>query len=188
MDYRLFIALELPDAVKDQLVDLRGPIPGAAWVGRSAFHLTLRFVGDGIAESEMITLRDGLSAVDGAPFTLSLRGAGRFPPGDRRPPRVLWVGISAPPALLTLQAAVERAVVGAGFPPEDRPFSPHLTLARLKNPESGAAVAAFIQQQAAFRSDPIAIDAFHLIASTLTPTGARYQTLRSYALTGERSD
>lgn len=184
MAYRLFIALELPDAVKDRLVDLRESIPGAAWVGRDAFHLTLRFVGDGIEEAAMIALRDGLSAVNGAPFSISLRGAGRFPPGDRRPPRVLWIGISAPPALLTLQAAVEQAVTAAGFPPEDRPFSPHLTLARLKNPESGAAVEAFIRQQTAFRSDPIAIAAFHLIASTLTPSGARYQTLRTYTLTG----
>jgi len=184
MEYRLFVALALPDAVKDQLVDLRAPIPGAAWVERDAFHITLRFVGDGIEEEAMIALRDGLGAVRGAPFTLSLRGAGRFPPSDRRPPRVLWIGINAPAALLKLQAAVERAVVAAGFPPEERQFSPHLTLARLKHPDAGAAVDAFVRKHAIFRSGPIAIDAFHLMASTLTPSGARYQTLRTYNLTG----
>ncbi|MGQ9907974.1 MAG: RNA 2',3'-cyclic phosphodiesterase [Candidatus Flexifilum sp.] len=186
MRYRLFIALELPEPVKKRLAALRAPIPGAVWVGAHAFHVTLRFVGDDIDEGRMIALRDGLAAVNGAPFTLSLRGAGRFPPGDRRPPRVLWIGISAPPALLTLQAAVERAVVAAGFPPEDRPFSPHLTLARLKQPDCGAAVEAFIRQHADFRTDPLPIDAFHLIASTLTPSGAQYCTLRSYPLTEQR--
>lgn len=182
MRYRLFIALELPELVKQRLAALRTPIPGATWVGPHAFHVTLRFVGDDIDEEAMLALRSGLAAVKGMPFTLSLRGAGRFPPGDRRPPRVLWIGISAPPALLTLQAGVERAVVAAGFPPEDRPFSPHLTLARLKQPASSAAVETFIRRHADFRSDPFPIDAFHLIASTLTPSGAQYRTLRSYPL------
>ncbi|MCS7071368.1 MAG: RNA 2',3'-cyclic phosphodiesterase [Anaerolinea sp.] len=182
MRYRLFIAVELPEPVKQRLADLRAPIPGAAWVSMHAFHVTLRFVGDDIDEPTMIALRDGLTAVRGAPFAFSLRGAGRFPPGDRRPPRVLWIGISAPPALLALQAAVERAVIAAGFPPEARSFSPHLTLARLKHPESGPAVEAFIRQHDGFRSEPIAVDAFHLIASTLTPSGAQYRTLRTYPL------
>ena len=100
-----------------------------------------------------------------------MRGVGRFPPG-KRPARVLWAGIVEQPALLALQAAVETALGAVGFEPEDRPFSPHITLARLKG---DATVERFLQQHGAFRAEPFTVSEFYLVSSLLTPQGPLYR-------------
>lgn len=174
---RLFAAVEFPDAVKDQLVALKTDIPGAAWVKRPALHLTLRFLGDPIDPIRLTPIKLALASVQSDAFTLTLRGVGRFPENARRPARVLWVGIEAQPALLALHQAVESALAEADFPPEDRAFSPHVTLARLKGGDGepqASQVARFIENHKAFHSAAIPITAFHLFSSVLTPQGPRY--------------
>ena len=111
---RLFVAIELPDEVKDQLVALKTDIPGATWVKTPAMHLTLRFLGDHINAICLTPIKTALASIKAAPFTLALGGTGRFPSGTRRPARVLWVGIADQPALLTLQSAVEQRLAGGG--------------------------------------------------------------------------
>src|SRR5512134_3292703 len=84
MAYRLFIAIELPDSVKDQLLKLRADIPGAAWVKRQGYHLTLRFLGDGIEAPKLESIKGALAAVTESPFTMQLQDVGRFPPNPKQ--------------------------------------------------------------------------------------------------------
>jgi 2'-5' RNA ligase len=84
------------------------------------------------------------------------------------------VGLDAPPALLSLQRQIEAAVTGCGLPPEDKPFSPHITLARLKTPAPPPAVRAFLDPRAAFAAGPFPVEAFALFSSVLAPAGPTY--------------
>lgn len=178
---RLFVAVDLPNAVKDQLEALRTPVPGARWVSRDQMHLTLFFVG----ETERVSaVKAALQPVHAAPFDLLLSGVGRFPAGSRRPPRVLWAGFAPQPALLALQAQVAAALTALGFPPDDRPYTPHLTLARVKAEQPLPAAERFLAAHADFRAGPVRVEAFTLYASDLTPQGARYTPQARYPLRG----
>ncbi len=178
---RLFVAVDLPDAVKNRLETLRAPVPGARWVSRDQMHLTLFFIG----ETERLSdVKAALQPVRAAPFDLLLSGVGRFPPGSRRPPRVLWAGFAPQPALLALQAQVAAALTALGFPPENRPYSPHLTLARVKAENTLPAAERFLEAHAGFRAGPVRVEAFALYASDLTPQGARYTQQAVYPLRG----
>ncbi len=172
---RLFVAIELPDEVKDQLVALKTDLPNAVWVKRPALHLTLRFLGDRIDPIRVTPIQLALASVHADAFPLALDGTGRFPPGTQRPARVLWAGLTATPALLALHAAVEQALAQADFPPEDRPFSPHITLARLKGDQTAPQIERFLDRQCGFHSDPFTVSAFYLISSVLTPEGPNYR-------------
>jgi 2'-5' RNA ligase len=175
---RLFVAVELPADVKDALSALETSIPGATWVRPAALHLTLRFLGDNLDPIRLTPIKTALASVKAAPFPLTLRGVGRFPPG-KRPARVLWVGIDEQPALLTLQASVERALSAVGFEPEDRPFSPHITLARLKGEGS---VEGFIEKHSGFRAETFTVSEFVLMSSVLTPHGPNYRREAQFPL------
>ncbi len=172
---RLFVAVELPDEVKDQLVALKTDLPDAVWVKRPALHLTLRFLGDRIDPIRIMPIQLALASIQVDAFSLALRGTGRFPPGARRPARVLWVGLTESPALLTLRTAVEQAIASADFPPDDRPFSPHITLARLKGDQTAPQLAHFLDRQRGFHTDAFSVSSFHLMSSVLTPQGPNYR-------------
>jgi 2'-5' RNA ligase len=182
MAYRLFVAIELPEAVKDQLVKLRADIPGASWVKPNGYHLTLRFLGDGIEAERLNSIRELLQDVQSPPFSMRLRGVGRFPPNARRAARVLWVGVTAPPPLKALYQQVEGAVVSAGFPPEERDFHPHITLARLKSFKPEQKVDRFLEQHQTFSTAEIAVTEFFLFSSVLTPQGSIYEKQGAYRL------
>lgn len=176
--YRLFVAIDLPEAVKEHLMAICHGIAAARWVPGEQLHLTLRFVGD--ADEDLFSaIRAGLSQVRSHPFTLALAGTSCFPSPKR--PRVLWVGTHGDGTLRQLQQAVEERLVAARVPPDARPFSPHITLARLREP-APAATASFLATHASFASEPFAVDAFHLYSSTLTPTGAIHRREASYPL------
>lgn len=179
---RLFVALDLPDAVKAALSALRTDITGASWSKTANMHLTLKFLGDGIEESRVPELTTALQAVQGAAFSLALQGVGRFQPGDRQPARVLWAGLDAPRDLPNVAAAVEHVLAPLGFPAERRGFSPHLTLARLKLEGNDPAVGRFLERHAGLHSDPFSVAAFHLYSSLLSPHGATYRRLASFPL------
>ncbi len=157
---------------------LIGGLPEARWVPRDQLHLTLRFIGE-VEQKTFNGIREALAGVTGTPFTLTLAGIGHFPPG--REPRVLWVGMEGIPSLLVLQEQVERAVVSAGIPAESRRFSPHITIARLKETTSSA-ISTFERRHAAFRTCSFPVDSFHLYSSTLTRNGAIHTRIASYSL------
>jgi 2'-5' RNA ligase len=179
---RLFVALDLPDGVKQALAALRTDISAASWSNAANLHLTLKFLGDGIDEGRLPNIVAALRAVHGPALSLALHGVGRFPPNEGRSPAVLWAGLDAPPALGALARAVDEALVPLGFPAEDRPFAPHLTLARLKSPDGAAAVERFLTTHAALTSPPFTAPAFHLYASHLSAQGATYRQLASFPL------
>lgn len=134
---RTFIALPLPDEVKDVLrqaiAAMRGRID-ARWVRPEAMHLTLKFLGD-IEEAEVQPIGEGLDAVFARYPRLRfvLDGLGAFP-GPRRA-RVIWAGLSGDESrVIDLAAAVDRLTARHGIPAEGRPFQAHITLGRLKTP------------------------------------------------------
>lgn len=182
MSYRLFVAITIPEPVKARLASLKTDIPGAVWVKPYAFHLTLRFIGDDIAPEQIPAIRSALATVREEPFAVSLTGIGRFPPQPNQPPRVLWVGVDAPPALRNLHISIERALAAAHFPPERHPFNPHITIARLKSFRTPPQVETFLQQHRAFSAGIVPAQAFHLISSTLQRDGPLYQTIETFPL------
>jgi 2'-5' RNA ligase len=169
---RVFVAIEIPDGIKRDLTQYVPEVRGARWVPAEQNHLTLRFIGD-LSPQQLAALKTSLSGIRCTGFPLTLQGVGHFPPG-RRPPRVLWIGIQPSRALSELQQQVECAVTAVGIPPEERPFSPHLTLARLKE-DSASAVAAFEARHRELAYPPFEVTEFILFSSVLTPQGAQHR-------------
>lgn len=177
---RLFVALDLPDAVKDRLTALRDTLPGARWTKREQMHLTLRFVGDDIAPPAVDALKKALAALKASPFEIRLQGVGRFPP--KGAPRVLWAGVADSPPLRALADKVEYAVRAAGVPAEKRPFSAHITAARLGE---GGTVDGWLKTHAGFVTETIPVSAFILYSSALAPAGSTYRREAVYPLLAE---
>jgi 2'-5' RNA ligase len=176
--YRLFVSVELPDDVKHALARLSGDVPGARWLEPDELHLTVRFIG----EVDGLVYQDVLAALDEvrvAPFELTLRGVGHFPP--RGEPRVLWAGLERSEGLRVLHDRVESALVRAGVEAERRKFAPHVTIARLRNTPPRA-VGSFIALNGLFRTDPFPVREFHLYSSNLSAKRAVHRCEASYAL------
>jgi 2'-5' RNA ligase len=176
---RLFVAIDLPDRVKDGILTItRRDIAGARWVPRDQLHLTLRFIGE-VEDGSFSAIRENLGHVMGAPFYLQIRGVGHFPPG--RNPRVLWAGVDGCNGLTDLQAQVEREVAAAGIEPERRRFSPHITIARLRDTSPGG-VENLEKSHSGFSPEPFAVEEFHLYSSLLGREGAVHKKEATYRL------
>jgi 2'-5' RNA ligase len=161
---RLFVALELPWALRQRLGILAGTgIPGARRVPPENYHLTLRFIGEmpGYRADE---IDHALAALKAPGFPLVLAGIGTFTKGGRS--TSLWVGVERSPALEHLQTKIETALQRCGVEPERRKFQPHVTLARLDNAAEGKVVS-FVQAHNLFRSEPVPVEHFTLFSSRL---------------------
>ena len=177
--YRLFVAIDLPEQVQDAVAGIAGrELVGARRVPREQVHLTLRFIGDA-DETMFQAIKMALSGVRGSSFSLTLKEVGHFPPG--RHPRVLWVGMEESVPLRELQQVVELALIGAGIPPEERRFSPHITIARLKETPP-AVVAALEERERLFNAGPFPVEEFYLYSSLLTRDGAIHKREAKYPL------
>ena len=175
---RLFIAIELPADLKMALGRLRMDIPGARWVPMEQIHLTLAFLGE-VDETTVERLTGKLAKIHAPGFKLCLSGTGCFP--NRHRPRVLWVGLEPEPRLNDLVASVRSAVLACGIPQEERPFSPHITLARLKlSPPRD--FDAFLDQHQKQKLPPFTVREFTLFQSRLTPQGAVHIPVRNFPL------
>lgn len=177
---RLFVALSLPETVRDRLAFLSQGIPSAKWVPQENLHLTLRFIGE-VDHAQADDIHDALGRIDCEAFELSLAGLDTF--GEGRKLRQLWTGVSASPALLRLQSKVEMAVQRAGLQPERRKFKPHVTLARFKT-SPGPKLGEFVQQNGLLRVGPFPVTDFVLYSSQLSPGGSIYREEASYPLSG----
>jgi 2'-5' RNA ligase len=175
---RLFIAVDLPKAATESLHALSFGIPGAKWVRPEQLHLTVRFIGD-VDGGLFHDIRDILAGVARGPFSLQLKGVGCFPP--RGAPRVLWVGLEKSEELQRLRREIDTMLLQTGLDPEKRKFSPHITLARLKN-SPVQKVMNFLAGNNLFRLDPFQVEDFRLYSSTLTPKGAYHRVERVYPL------
>jgi 2'-5' RNA ligase len=176
---RLFVALDLPWSVREQLAALSGSgIPGARWVPPENYHLTLRFIGD-IPGYVARDVDDALLGLRGRGFSLTLTGLGTFAKGGVS--SALWVGVEKTPSLDHLRNKIETALQRCGLEPERRKFQPHVTLARLDNPAEGK-VAAFVQAHNLFRSEAIPVEHFTLFSSLLCKDHAVYTPEAEYEL------
>jgi len=175
---RLFIAIELGDELRNRLDRLRADIPGARWVPAAQIHLTLAFLGE-VDEIIAARLTEELSRIRAAEFVLSFSGSGCFPNLHR--PRVLWLGLKPEPRLDVLASKVHEAVLACGIPQEERPFSPHITLARLKLPPS-LELYAFLDQQKMPNLPSFEVGEFILFQSRLNQQGAQHTAIRNFHL------
>ena len=184
------MAIELPPEVKAALADLaaqldRANLRGLRLVRPQGIHLTLKFLGD-LPADEVEPVAEAVSQIakEHSPFTLALGGPGVFP--DRDVPRVLWVGIEGDPApLMALHLSVEKSLAALGFPRDNRGFSPHLTVARIRDGTSERdrkrAVEALFSAGTGLGLQ-IDVGEVSLMQSTLSPDGARYARIASAPL------
>ncbi len=177
---RLFVGLELPRAVKDVLLACAGGIPGAHWQTAEQLHLTLRFIGD-VDNPTANDITQALDFIDAPGFDLEIKGVGVFGPAKRA--HALWAGVTGNPGLDHLQAKIESAVVRAGIAPETRKFHPHITLARLRNPER-VRLQDFLQIHDGLVVPPFTVDHFVLFSSFVTHKGSIYTVEETYPLEG----
>lgn len=184
MTLRLFVAVDVPDAVKDAIErdvvgGLRDGVPGARWTRPEGRHLTLAFLGN-VDEERVPAIADALTRAvrDHAPFDARFEEVGGFP--SVRRPRVLWVGIGeGAEAMSAVQRSVASELEPLGFPPEDRPFTAHLTLARFPRPRAIDALPSVRPPGEVFTVDEVV-----LFRSQLHPKGARYTSLERFTLGG----
>jgi 2'-5' RNA ligase len=179
---RAFIAIELPESIRKALASeqarFRAVCPDARWTRPEGIHLTLKFLGQ-ISNQQEGQVKDALSRMEPfEKFTVRAQGFGFFPGAKR--PRVFWAGLDAPPALAQLVAQVENAVAPLGFPPEDRPFKPHLTLARFKVPRPQPKLEALLAVQNSLLLGSFDVSEFFLWESRLLPGGAEYHKVARF--------
>ena len=175
---RLFIAVDLPSTMKKNLETMFFGIPGARWVALDQLHLTVRFIGE-VDGALFLDIKNMLEEISISPFDIQLKGVGHFPP--RGTPRVIWVGLEKSEPVQLLRKKIDGALLRIGLAPEGRKFSPHITLARLKNTPLQK-VADFLSANGLFSQKPFQSDDFKLYSSTLTPKGAIHKVEKVYSL------
>lgn len=178
---RLFVALEIPTTTRENLAtliaSLRAITREPRWVRPDNLHVTLKFLGE-VAEDELAAVETALGRIrSDQAVTLEFRGLGFFP--NEKKPRVFWAGIAASANLKTLAADIEGAMEKCGIAREKRDFSPHLTLARLERPLPEA-LRKTIAENAQREFGSLRAGEFHLVQSTLKPSGAEYTTLKAF--------
>jgi 2'-5' RNA ligase len=183
---RLFVALNLPEDVRDALHQATAPLRAAGfpvrWVEATSFHVTLKFLG-WVAPERLAAIRDAMAsaAANSRPFELQVGGIGAFP--SLRRPRVLWLGVDASPPLRGLKQDLEWAFAPLGFERELRAFQPHITLGRTVR-DAGAgefrALETILGDVAA--EARVQVHEIDLMQSHLSPTGARYERIASVPL------
>jgi RNA 2',3'-cyclic 3'-phosphodiesterase len=184
---RLFIAIEIPENIRTAFASLlnefRAIAPQLKWVRAENLHVTLKFLGE--TESvKLAELRNVLSAVRSSePVNLEFCGLGFFP--NEKRPRVFWAGMETSPNLKTLAADIDQVTHRLGFPLEERPFAPHLTLARFPLPGIPPKFLQAIREKGAQTFGSLRTHDFHLIESKLKPTGAEYTTVQTFQFATE---
>jgi len=185
---RLFVALEIPAAVRDNLATLIDELRAAdapsarnkaRWVRPENLHVTLKFIGN-VDASKLDAIRGALAEVRSeSSVELRFRGLGFFP-NDRRP-RVFWAGIEASPNLAPLANQIDARMEKLEIPRETREFAPHLTLARFDPPGISETLRAAARANSAREFGALHTGEFHLIESKTRSTGAEYTRLSSFA-------
>lgn len=194
---RAFLASELSPSLQDAIQSTTSGLRQALgsdlirWVPARNIHLTLKFLGDvSPANLDLIKQMLAREAAQYPAFDLQVEGIGSYPTSRR--PRILWVGLNAPASLASLQRAIETAAARLGYESEDRGFSPHLTIGRVRQNASAAElqkIRAALEGTTIGRIGSVRVDALHLFKSDLQPTGSVYTKLFSAPLgTQSRGD
>jgi RNA 2',3'-cyclic 3'-phosphodiesterase len=175
---RLFTGLEIPRHIGESLAMLRGGLPGARWIDPENYHLTLRFIGD-IDDALARDIAVLLGRVQRRPFAFRLDGLTSF--GGRKPRAVVAAATPMAP-LLELQSEHERLLQRLGLEPEGRKYTPHVTLARLRD-SSSRQVADYLAARAHYRSATFEVSRFVLFSSRASVGGGPYVVEAAYPLT-----
>ena len=176
---RLFTALEIPRDASLSLSLLRGGLPGARWIDTENFHITLRFIGD-VEGHVADEIAGSLDRVQRSGFSLTLSGVGAF--GGKKPHSV-YAAVAPSPDLNALQGEIERICQRLGLPADPRKFTPHVTLARLRN-TSAADVAHYLSARGNFSTMPFRASRFVLMSSRDSVGGGPYVVEEAWPLSG----
>lgn len=173
---RLFVGIELPESVKKLLAAVREDYPGARWHAPEHYHLTLSFMG-GVSEERAQRMAAALEGVSSSQFSLAVQGVGYF--GTPQRPSILWAGLAPSVPLYQLQKTVEQRLLPLGLMLEDRPYIPHITLARVKQ---DVPLQRFLQRHAQLSLPPFQVDHLCLFLSSGGEQGVRYEVVERFRL------
>ncbi|HTX91485.1 MAG TPA: RNA 2',3'-cyclic phosphodiesterase [Anaerolineales bacterium] len=187
MMLRSFIAVEIPAGIQDAIAQSTAalrkalPKPLIRWIARENIHLTLKFLGD-VSPANLEQLAEALKAEAATHpcFSMSAGGLGAFP--NPRRARVIWIGLDAPPALAALQRCVEATAAQLGYGPDERPFSPHLTIGRIGQSATSTdlqKVRAALEATKVGELGIVRVEAIQIFKSDLQPGGSVYTRLFS---------
>jgi 2'-5' RNA ligase len=178
---RLFTAIDIPEEIVralDLLIAGLRPSARIKWSPASNLHVTTKFIGEW-PETRLAELKDALAALPPrAPISIEVRDLGFFP--NARAPRVFWAGVHAPAELADLARSTEGALARLGVSVESRSFSPHLTLARIKEPLPLGRLHDAIAALPSTHFGAFIATGFHLYQSTLTPSGSVYTRVAEF--------
>ena len=176
---RLFIALNFPSDIVVKLTELQSGLRGARWVPPQNLHLTLSYIGEA-SNILLEDLEDMLSSLAAHAFCMQLRGINHFTSKGRS--KSIWVGVAEEPSLFSLHSKVKNCLQINRIPRDKRQFSPHVTIARLKNvrPED---TAEFIAFNNLFKTRSFRIESFTLFESISKKEGSIYLPLEKFRLT-----
>ena len=186
---RAFIAIEIPHAIRQRICSVTSSLRNEAgslirWVPAENMHLTLKFLGDvSPANVDLLTHMLQAEAVLFSCFEIRISGLASFP--DMKRPRVIYIGIQAPAALEALQRGIESASHRLGYESEERRFSPHLTIGRVKQNVSATeqqTIRRALERTTIDSLGTARVDSVHLYKSDLKPTGSVYTRLSSAPL------
>ena len=174
---RLFTALEIPRDAALSLSLLRGGLPGARWIDVENYHITLRFIGD-VEGHVADEVANALDRVRRPEFMLNLSGVDAF--GSKKP-HSIYAGVSPSPELNALQGEIERICQRLRIPADPRKFTPHVTLARLRNPHI-ADVVHYLSSRGNFSTMPFKVSRFVLMSSRDSVGGGPYVVEEAWPL------
>jgi RNA 2',3'-cyclic 3'-phosphodiesterase len=197
---RIFIGIDLDPEVRKRierfLEGVEGFAPAARWMRPESLHITLKFIGEQTPE-RMEAITERLRRVEGSALEIRAGGYGFFP--TAKAPRVFWIGIHAGPQLAELAESIDVATAELGIPREDRPYSPHLTLARAgagrrlssakeRKADGPNAVFAVLEKRLAAIGEldfgTMTANEFILYQSQLSPAGSKYTKLQRFPILG----
>lgn len=180
---RLFLALDIPQEIRRAMAEyverVRQYAPEARWARVEGLHVTLKFLGE-VNDSRLPEIKAALNILKASPFEVSLLGVGFFP--NARSARVFWVGVQASGALPQLAGKIDEELAKHGFAGEQRPYSPHLTLARAGAPGSLRGLAPLLEHEAMPQFGTMTAREFFLFQSHLGKGGSKYTKLEKFSL------
>jgi len=196
---RLFIALDIDDAIRERISrfmdGVQGFAPDARWAKPESLHVTLKFIGEQ-PDSVVVQIKQALRTVSATTTEIHFHGYGFFP--TAKSARVFWIGMESGPQLALLAAMIDEKMVALGIPKEDRAFSPHLTLARgpggsgsprWRKGDGPNRAFAHLQEKLTSLPTPefgtMTPREFFLYQSQLSPKGSKYTKLERFELTQE---
>lgn len=175
---RLFVGIPMPADIRMRLSSVASGLPGARWTREESYHLTLRYIGK-VDQGTADDIDAVLGHISVEHFDIALSGIGYF--GKAKSARAVWAGVERNDTLIRLQHKIETALQHMGLPAEERKYTPHVTLARLRGTPAHR-LEAYVADHGAFAAGPFQVNGFTLFSSFLSSSGAIYTPEAQYEL------